>query len=158
MKLLIHLITHPSWVQIFSSTPCSQIPKSVFSIIVRDQVLRPYKTTGKIIVSCILIFTFSDARREDKRLWTESLYPFKINSETVVNLSEIKWDFGCRIRELQGLFPAQDNAAHTQKKNRIYVRISWAVPHRCIPVLKARGHLYHPTSASVLLLSVEIGG
>jgi hypothetical protein len=34
---------------------------------VRDQVSHPYKTTRKIIVLYILIFTFLDCRREDKR-------------------------------------------------------------------------------------------
>jgi hypothetical protein len=37
----------------------------------RDQVSHPYSTTGKIILSCILIFTFLDTRLEDEKFWTE---------------------------------------------------------------------------------------
>jgi hypothetical protein len=38
---------------------------------VRDQVSHPYKTTGEIMVLCILIFKFLERRREDIRFWTE---------------------------------------------------------------------------------------
>jgi hypothetical protein len=51
---------------LFSNTlsPCS-------SLNVRDKVSHPYKTTVKIIVSYILIFTVLDSRLEHKKLWTE---------------------------------------------------------------------------------------
>jgi hypothetical protein len=38
---------------------------------VRDQVSHPYKIAGKIIVLYILIFTYIDNRREDRRFWNE---------------------------------------------------------------------------------------
>jgi hypothetical protein len=37
------------------------------SLNVRDQVLRPYKTTNKIIVLHILIITYLDSEREEKK-------------------------------------------------------------------------------------------
>jgi hypothetical protein len=43
-----------------------------YSVNVRDQVSNPYRTTSKIIVLHILIFTFFDSRCEDRRLWTEN--------------------------------------------------------------------------------------
>ena len=38
---------------------------------VNDQILHPYKTTGKIIVLCILFFKFLDSNLEDNRFCTE---------------------------------------------------------------------------------------
>jgi hypothetical protein len=41
------------------------------SLNIRDQVSHPYRTTDKITVLCILMFTFLDSRREQKRFLTE---------------------------------------------------------------------------------------
>jgi len=41
------------------------------SLNVRDQVLHPYKTIGRIIVLYILIFKFLDSKLEDKIFYTE---------------------------------------------------------------------------------------
>jgi hypothetical protein len=38
---------------------------------VGDQVLRPYRTTWKIIFFYVLILTSLDSRREDRRFWTD---------------------------------------------------------------------------------------
>jgi hypothetical protein len=41
------------------------------SLNVRNQVLHPYRNTGKIIFLYILTFTFLDSRREDNGFWAE---------------------------------------------------------------------------------------
>jgi hypothetical protein len=41
------------------------------SLNVKDQVSRPYRTTGKIIVLHILIITFLDSTHEDRKFSTE---------------------------------------------------------------------------------------
>jgi hypothetical protein len=54
---------------IILSTLLSNTVNLCSSLNVRDQVSHPCKTTGKIIVLCSLIVTFSD-RLEDRRFWT----------------------------------------------------------------------------------------
>jgi hypothetical protein len=49
-----------------SNTNCSRMLRYV-----KDQVSHPYRTTGLIVVLYIIIFTFLDSRREEKRFWTE---------------------------------------------------------------------------------------
>jgi hypothetical protein len=62
---------HLSSVQILLSTLFSNTLSPCFSLNVRDQVSRPYSTTGNIIVFYVLSFMFLDSRREFKRFWTE---------------------------------------------------------------------------------------
>jgi hypothetical protein len=56
---------------IFLRTLFSNTLRLCPSLNVGDQVSHPNKTTSKIMVLYILIFTFLDSRREDKGLWTE---------------------------------------------------------------------------------------
>jgi hypothetical protein len=56
---------------IFLITLFSNTHSLCSSLNVRDQVSHPYRTTSKIIVVYILIFTLLDSRQEDNRFWTE---------------------------------------------------------------------------------------
>jgi hypothetical protein len=53
----------------FPQHPVLKHPQS--SLFVRDQVSHPYRTTGKVIVLNIQIFTFFDWKSEVKRFWIE---------------------------------------------------------------------------------------
>jgi hypothetical protein len=61
-----HFAPLPSQYPLFSNTLTV-----CFSLNIRDQVSPPYRTTGKITILCILVFTFLDSRREDERLCSE---------------------------------------------------------------------------------------
>jgi hypothetical protein len=73
MKLLVMQFFPTS--RHFISLQCKHSPQTLFanilslcsSLNVRDQVSHPYRTTNNIIVLYIIIFTFLDKRREDKR-------------------------------------------------------------------------------------------
>jgi hypothetical protein len=77
MKLLNMQFPHPPATSplfgsnILFSTLFSDTLSLCSSLNVTDQVSQPCRTTGKIIVFCILIFTFLDSRRENKRFRTE---------------------------------------------------------------------------------------
>jgi hypothetical protein len=75
MKLIIMQFSPVFYFMPLWST-CSQNPilKDLglcSSLIVRDQVSHPCRTTGKSIVLDILIFTFLESRRDDEKSWTE---------------------------------------------------------------------------------------
>jgi hypothetical protein len=69
MKLLIVQLSPTSCNFIPLWTKYSfQHPQSTFFLNVRDQVSHPYKTTGKIIVPYILIFTFFESSWKEKKV------------------------------------------------------------------------------------------
>jgi hypothetical protein len=70
--------------------PILKQPKPPFlSLNVSEQVLHPYKTTGKIIALYILIFKFLCSRLEDKRFRTEWQQTFPDSSPHTGTTSKI---------------------------------------------------------------------
>jgi hypothetical protein len=56
---------------IFLSTLYSKTFSLLSFLYGSDQISHPYKTSGKVIVLYILIFTILDSKMEDKRFCTE---------------------------------------------------------------------------------------
>jgi hypothetical protein len=77
IKFLICIFLHSSITSslldpnIILNTLFSNTPSLRSSLNVSEQVSHPYKTTGKIIVQCILISKILDSKLEDKRFCTE---------------------------------------------------------------------------------------
>jgi hypothetical protein len=59
-----------------SSTPCSQTLTVYVHPLTWETKWHPYKTAGKILILCALIYKFLDNRQEDVRFWTEWLQVF----------------------------------------------------------------------------------
>jgi hypothetical protein len=72
MKLLIMQFSLPSVASSFFGSNIllnTLFPNTLSlcsSLKIRDQISHPYRTTGKIILLCILLFMFLDSRREGK--------------------------------------------------------------------------------------------
>jgi hypothetical protein len=62
------LFLSPSEVQTYFSAPCSQ---TLSFLNVTKHVSQPYKTIGKILVLCVLVFKLWYRRKEGKIFWTE---------------------------------------------------------------------------------------
>jgi hypothetical protein len=65
------LLPRPSQVQISSQHPILENPETTFLPQCERPSFTPVKTTGKIIVLYVLIFTLFDSKLEDKILCTE---------------------------------------------------------------------------------------
>jgi hypothetical protein len=77
------------------------------SLNVREQVPHPYRTTGHIVVLCILIFTFINSRHEDKLFWTRKY----------LNVKEMK--FVCVLP------PVRVTDEFTASQPTIYQSVMW---------------------------------
>jgi hypothetical protein len=65
------LSLHLSLVEIFSSAPCSQTIWVYVPLLMSEPKFCTHTETGKIIILYILMFTFIERRREDRRFWIE---------------------------------------------------------------------------------------
>jgi len=54
-----------------SQHPNLKYPQLMFLLLVRDQVSHPYRTTWKVIVLCILIFTFLGSKLDSRWFWAK---------------------------------------------------------------------------------------
>jgi hypothetical protein len=75
LHISVFLILSPEWYLVRNTenkAPCYVVFSKTLSLRLSlnasDQVSQPRKTTNKIIILCILIFTFLDSKREDKKI------------------------------------------------------------------------------------------
>jgi hypothetical protein len=57
-----------------------------FSFSIRDQDSHPYKTKSKIIILYVLIYTYLDSRRGDRKFWTEKPFTDVHYAQAYTNL------------------------------------------------------------------------
>jgi hypothetical protein len=102
----LHPSITPSYFRsnILLSTLFSNTLSLCSSLNVRNQVSHPYKTIGKVIVLCILIFKFFDSRQAEISFWTEKQQTFPDFSLHLI-FSWIKLWSACKIKFWRCLKP-----------------------------------------------------
>jgi len=70
IAFFIPLLPFPFSPRYHSQHPNFKHPQPMF-LLMRDQVLHPYKTTLKVIVACILMFTFLGSNLHSRWFWTK---------------------------------------------------------------------------------------
>jgi hypothetical protein len=130
---------------------CSFIPLSS-SLNVKGQILHPYKTIGKVMVLCFLIFMFLGSSKEDKRFltgWLEMLPEFNL----FLLLSCTKFDLLSQILEFCFTFKGSISYLHA-----IFIACILAMKQHVISFLKftARPTSSASIEASVFLSSIYV--